>query len=266
MPERSGLELLGELGRRALKIPVIFVSGYLNAYRAQIPHHASIEVLEKPVPIEELREVVLRRLGSGAGADASPFSVPDYLQLACLGRHSVVVDVELEGHHLGDVVVCNGEIWSANDERGEGLLALGRLAFASSGGIARCRRLATTPGTRNLDGGWEYLLMEAARVTDEGAESALDGAFDQAFSESGPISAAEPALRPAALPPERNPEALAFEAAWEQGVDALLTKNYRGALGAFTRACALRPDDAKVRANLKRLSELGYSEDNLEKP
>lgn len=60
MPERSGLELLGELGRRNLNVPVIFVSGYLNAYRSQIPHHASVEVLEKPVPIDELRQVVRR--------------------------------------------------------------------------------------------------------------------------------------------------------------------------------------------------------------
>jgi DNA-binding NarL/FixJ family response regulator len=37
MPGRSGLELLGELGRRGMRTPVIFVSGYLRAYGSQIP-------------------------------------------------------------------------------------------------------------------------------------------------------------------------------------------------------------------------------------
>lgn len=274
LPERSGLELLGELGRRGLKPAVIFVSGYLNAYRAQIPHHASIEVLEKPVPIEELREAVLRRLGSSAGAEASPFSVPDYLQLACLGRHSVVVEVERHGQRLGRVVVSDGEIWSADDTEGSGLPALGRLAFGPGGG-ARCKRHAGALPARNLEGGWEYLLMEAARVMDESGRSGRDspraleqgsltpelGAEQRALAdELGLVLEADFAQAPRAheLSPAERDE-LAFASAWEQGVEALLSKNHQLALTAFVRASELRPNDSKVRANLKRLAELGYT-------
>jgi CheY-like chemotaxis protein len=260
MPDRSGLELLGELGRRGLKPPVVFVSGYLNAYRAQIPPHASIEVIEKPVSIEELRNVVSRRLGASvASEEPSPFSVPDYVQLACLGRHSVIVEVELAAQHLGEVVVADGQLWSARDGDGAGLEALGRLAFGGRG-TARCRRFTGSLPPRNLEGSWEYLLIEAARVTDEGGRDADSGDLhfeldpgphrhSQLVAESGTLRKAEPA---------KDADTLAFETAFDSGIDALLAKRHQEAVDAFRRALELRPDDAKARANLARLAELGF--------
>ena len=90
LPGRSGLELVGELKRRALDTPLLFVSAYLKAYRPQIPPNANVEVLEKPVPLEELRTRVLAQLQSPTRSHA-PFGVTDYVQLACMGRHSVEV-------------------------------------------------------------------------------------------------------------------------------------------------------------------------------
>lgn len=260
LPERSGLELLGELGRRGLKPPVVFVSGYLNAYRAQIPPHASIEVMEKPVSIEELRSVVSRRLGDGSGGeDASPFSVPDYLQLACLGRHSVVVDVDADSNHLGHVVIADGELWSATDSGGTGLEALGRLAFGGTG-TARCRRFTGPLPQRNLAGAWEYLLIEAARVMDEGGRDreGEDLNFELVDEPSRDTwISAESATMPKAAA-EKDPATRAFEEAFDAGIDALLAKHHHDAVEAFSRALELRPDDAKVRANLARLAELGF--------
>jgi CheY-like chemotaxis protein len=241
LPERSGLELLGELGRRGLNPPVLFVSGYLHAYRAQIPPHAAIEVLEKPVSIDELRSAVSRRLGGQpAGEDTPPFSVPDYLQLACLGQHSVVVEVERYGERVGEIVAAEGTIWSARDTKGGGLEALARLAFGRSG-APRCRRVPGGLPTRNLQGSWEYLLIEAARVMDE---SGREADVVEAAAELGTI-----------VP---GPDA-AFDAAFDEGIDALLAKDHATAAQAFERARALRPSDAKVLANLARLAQLGFS-------
>lgn len=246
LPERSGLELLGELGRRGLKLPVVFVSGYLNAYRAQIPPHAAIEVLEKPVSIEELRGVLSRRLGAApASEDAAPFSVPDYLQLACLGQHSVLVEVERDGERVGEIVAAQGTIWSATDTKGQGLEALGRLAFGSSG-APRCRRFSGELPARNLEGSWEYLLIEAARGIDE---TGRDADVLDALVEISP----EPRTSD-----ETSQQGRAFEAAFDSGIDALLAKDHAAAVEAFERARALRPDDAKVLANLARLAELGF--------
>lgn len=93
LPDRSGIEILGELGRRGMKVPVIFVSAYLRAYRSQIPPHADVEIHEKPVALDELRNLVRRRIGRVSSPPPSPFGVIDYFQLACMGRRSVIIDV-----------------------------------------------------------------------------------------------------------------------------------------------------------------------------
>jgi CheY-like chemotaxis protein len=244
MPERSGIELVGELGRRGLKIPIVFVSGYLHAYRAQIPHHASIEVLEKPVPIDELRAVVARRLGDSGLKDVSPFSVPDYLQLACMGRHSVLIEVEQDGRVLGEVVVCRGDLWSAKDERGLGLDALGRLTCAE-GALTRCKRLHGDPPPRDLEGSWEFLLMEAVRYMDESRRGA----------ELSPPSSIE---RDTKTPQSEDPLSELSGKLWDEGLDAMLSRDYTRALTIFAKAQRLFPGDAKVRANIRRLNQMGY--------
>lgn len=270
LPGRSGLELLGELGRRALRIPVIFVSGYLQAYRSQIPPHANVEVMEKPVSLDELRTAVLRRSprASRPTIEVAPFSVADYLQLAGIGRHSVVLEVERDGRVIGEVVVWAGETWSAVDELGKGEAALRRLAFAAMTQV-RCRTLLEHPEGRNLPGHWEMMLLEAARQNDEEqaasreASSDVDSAWD-----SPPPQAAHRAPTPPPPPsppppqPRRSALELAFEDAWEEGLEALLSKDYPSALRAFLAARELKPEDLKVHANLKRLAELGYGADS----
>jgi len=68
LPDRPGLELIGELGSRGLKCPVTFVSAYTRAFAAQIPRHAHVRVLEKPVPLDRLRDLVLTDLEKGRTA------------------------------------------------------------------------------------------------------------------------------------------------------------------------------------------------------
>lgn len=266
LPGRSGLELLGELGRRGLRVPVIFVSGYLQAYRSQIPPHANVEVLEKPVSLDELRMVVQRRAprASRPGIEVAPFSVADYLQLAGIGRHSVRLEVERDNRVVGEVTVWNGETWSASDAIGKGEGALRRLAF-STGTHVRCCSLFEQPGDRNLSGHWEMVLLEAARRDDEERASSVQPHQPEEIDESGwdlpapppPPKPAEPVVQE---PPHPRKSALdvAFEEAWEEGLEALLVKDYPAALRAFRAARELKPEDLKVHANLKRLAELGF--------
>lgn len=272
LPGRSGLELLGELGRRGLRIPVIFVSGYLQAYRSQIPPHANVEVMEKPVSLDELRTAVLRRSprASRPTVEAAPFSVADYLQLAGIGRHSVVLEVERDGRVIGEVVVWAGETWSAADDLGGGEAALRRLAFSTMTQV-RCRTLLEHPEVRNLSGHWEMVLLEAARQNDEERASTADLTLDEAWdgeppspkpSPSSPRPPGPPPASPSPPQPRRSALEIAFEEAWEEGLEALLTKDYPAALRAFLAARELKPEDLKVHANLKRLSELGYGADS----
>lgn len=263
LPGRSGVELIGELGGRGLKTPVVFVSAYVRAFAAQIPKHADVQVLEKPVPLDELRRVVERRLSVPApkASESAPFGVIEYLQLSCMGRHSVVVEVETMEGTGGRIVVCGGELWSANDALGEGEAAFARLAFLEDADVS-CRTLDEDAGERSIETPMEALLLEAARLKDEG--KSMGEATPEPSADPNPEIASfetEQGAGPAgeSPPPAMSPEEAAeaeFTERLDEGLDALLGRDYERAFAAFSEADRIKPGDVSVLANLERLEEL----------
>lgn len=255
LPGRAGIEIVGELSRRGLSIPILFVSAYLKAYRSQIPRHPQVDVLEKPVPLEQLRRWTLEHLAAPAAA-RTPFCAADYLQLACMGRHSIEIRVDAGAAGRARITVLNGEVWSARDALGTGVAAFERWAFQREA-LVECRVLEGEPGPRDIERGWEVLLLDTARRIDErtraGAAPVLPGPAGPA--RSGPATGPDPAPSPAAPAPS---EAQRFGELWDEGILALLRKDHETALRVFVEARRLRPDDARVVANLKRLEDLGF--------
>jgi CheY-like chemotaxis protein len=288
LPDRPGVELIGELGRRGLNPALTFVSAYARAFSAQIPRFAKVRVLEKPVSLDKLRDTVREDLAArGHGVmEAAPFGVPDYLQIACLGRHSVLIAIDGGGSDGGQIVVHGGVAWSAQDPHGVGEAAFARMALAR-GARVTCRTLRESPGERNLERSWEALLLDAARVADEEqreagfSSSEMPASF---FDDDIPLAQLERArktaeswspeagvppgalaglpiaapLPPPAPPPPSNDEL--FEDARDRGTAALLRRDYVAAAVAFHDAEKLRPGDRTVEANLTRLRQLGVKE------
>jgi CheY-like chemotaxis protein len=237
LPDRSGLELIGELGRRGLRCPLTFVSAYTKAFAPQIPRHSKVRVVEKPVSLERLRELAREQLGEQSGAsDETPFGVPDYLQIAGLGQHSVVISVGAEASPLGVLVVYGGSLWSARDAHGDGDEAVMRLAF-TRGQRVGVRTLSGDPGPRDVHQGWETLLMESARRADERARDSNPGfraedgfgktlerkpGTDELFiSEMPPPMRSEPTATAEPEEPEEPPkdlDTLAFETALDTAI------------------------------------------------
>jgi CheY-like chemotaxis protein len=165
LPDNSGLELVAELNRRGINIPVIFVTAFLRTYKSQIPDNPKVLVLEKPIPLGELRAQATQLLGPAGDSLHTPFGMIDYIQLSCLGRHSVSIDVEfIRG--AGRVVAHDGAVWSAVDDQGTGEEAFSRLAFATDG-VVTCSPLMGKPGPRTITTRWEVLVLESARIFDE---------------------------------------------------------------------------------------------------
>jgi DNA-binding response OmpR family regulator len=255
LPRRSGLELVGELKQRHLDIPLLFVSAYLKAYRPQIPPNANVEILEKPVALEELRARVLEQLKEPKRTRA-PFAVTDYVQLACMGKHSVEILASWAPRGRGQVVVANGTVWSARDTEGSGLAAFRRFAFRADATV-EVRGLEGTLGPRDIDQPWEVVLLESAQLADEAARPGPGAA--PAGQASGPTPAL---VAPAPGAPTSAPtSAPTFDELWATGVEALLKKDYPRARVAFLAARTLRPDDGRVGANLKRLADLGFADE-----
>jgi CheY-like chemotaxis protein len=177
LPDRSGLELLGALGARGLRIPIVFITAYLKAYGSQIPPHANVEVREKPIALDELRKLVKTYLQD---TSSSPFSVTDYLQIAAMGSHSVEITLERDDGRSGRIIVFGGALWSSADERGTGPDAFKRLALLQNAFIT-CAAVRGEPGERNVYENLEHLLLEAARQQDE-AERDLAAGYEASLS------------------------------------------------------------------------------------
>lgn len=266
LPGRTGIELLGELGRRGLSTPVVYVSAYLKAYGAQIPRHANIEVLEKPVALAELRGIIRSKL-AGAKKGDEPFSVPDFLQLASMGRRSVVVEVHWPDGKSGSVTVHCGEVWSATYEGMTGVDAFLRVAWRP-GGKTHCRTLSADLGPRTLEGTAESLLMDTARRLDEERRSLPSEAPDEqrdSVASRRELLSDEDLSFGDPFPPEPGTDSAiiveeAFNRQLDRGVNALLARDLATALKAFEAAHGIDPEHPLVNANLKRLQELGYGE------
>lgn len=259
LPDRSGIELLGELARRGHSCPVVFVSAYLRAYGAQIPPHAGVEVLEKPVALETLREVVQRRLRV-AEADA-PFAVVDYIQLACMGRRSVRIEFRND-RFVGWISVKDGALWAAEDRHGTGVPAFHRLAFRRDGQVD-CSSLRDDPGPRTIHEPWESLLIDAARIFDESSRDGAPFGSDDQLQLAPPLAEpSAPTLPSMSAAPLEEPlpslEERRFAVVWDRGLQALLARRYDEALQAFLEARDICPEDKKVQANIARLEAMGH--------
>ncbi|MCA9604579.1 MAG: response regulator [Myxococcales bacterium] len=262
MPERTGIELLGEVAKRGLKIPVIFVTAYLKAYGAQIPRHANIEVMEKPVALEDIRRMVLAKLKqSEVARDTNPFTAVDFLQLAGMGRRSVLIESTWPNGAKGTITVQGGQVWDARVGRFAGEEAFTKIAWAQ-GCRVRCMSLTEPPGTRTLHDSVEGLLMRSAQAMDENARDGI-GSADDFLEEAVRLSSRPPPAQNTVDEASRLEEPRpvvdeAFERHLDAGVAALLSKDYAAAWAEFVAADAVTPGNATVAANLARLRELGF--------
>lgn len=217
LPDRLGIELLGELRRRHPSARIVFVSAYLKAYQSQIPPSAHVQVFEKPLGLDQLRDIVQQAVGGTMSEAAAPFGLADYIQLAALGRHSVRILVKAASGS-GEILILSGDAWGASDDQGIGMPAFVRLCALESAQVT-CTAQSQPLGERNLEGRVESLLLEAARLRDEGATEVS------------------------------NP----FEQLRENAMNALMSKDYPKALSLFEEAQGLVTDDRLVNANIQRL-------------
>ncbi len=246
LPDGSGIEVVAALERRGSHATVVFISAYIGKYRSQLARRSDVEIYEKPVPLERLRNIVEKAL-EHRPVDWNPFGVADYVQLAALGRHSVVIEVRGIRVH-GRIVIEHGEARSAVDNIGRGVEAFRRLAFLESAAV-HCRSLArgeTFPP--NIEGPCAGVLLDAARAHDETKDVDLDWGESEVKSGTAPH----------ATQVRGGTDSRQFTALYDDGIQALLEKDYRRAFEAFRRANELAPDDSSVRANLARLTQMGY--------
>lgn len=144
---------------------------------------SALDALASALPHEGFRGM-MRRVG-----------LQEVLQMECLGRKSSVLDIFTDKVR-GRIYICDGSIVHAESGALQGEVALYGL-LALRGGEFNLLPF-TEPARRTIAGHWESLLMEAARLTDEGTRF-----FD---SDTAKAAGAESLAELAPLEPEA-PEA-----------------------------------------------------------
>ena len=174
MPLLDGIQFLNLLGKRYPNLKKVTLTAFATEEkRSQCLANGAELVIEKPRTPDGFKSVfamlddlvswtpqqgfqgMLRRVG-----------LQDVIQMECLGRNSSVLEVRYEQVH-GKIFIEDGSIIHAHGDGLSGEPALQRL-LALPGGSFELTPFATPP-ERSIEGQWESLLMEAARVRDEGA-------------------------------------------------------------------------------------------------
>ncbi|KIG13653.1 two component, sigma54 specific, transcriptional regulator, Fis family protein [Enhygromyxa salina] len=167
MPGGDGLELIQWLGSYSPSTKILVISAYITPeFRKIYGNQASIGILEKPVELSKLIELV-EELGPRRGFYGNSIEVElfDYVQMVALSGRDKLVKVVTpisEGHiwfEHGDIVHAEFESYTGETAFYK-VLAVGRGTFTEV--------FYTDPPKRTIMGSATGLLMEAARQMDEG--------------------------------------------------------------------------------------------------
>ena len=209
MPVMDGLQFLKLLGRTHPGQQAAILSGRLSdAESKACEESGAVLVLQKPVGNDGFA-TVFSALDSLAGAAPQEgfrgmmrrLGLSEVLQMECLGSKSSVLEI-FTGKVRGRIFICDGAIIHAETGSISGETALYGL-LGLTGGEFNFSEYKEPP-RRTIEGSWEGLLMEAARLVDEGTVVLPDTpeAAPEVTTETIPEFVSAPKAQTASVPPE----------------------------------------------------------------
>jgi CheY-like chemotaxis protein len=171
MPMLDGLQLLGIINRRypGLKIAVMTGSA-TEGKRADALANGAELFLEKPVTTEGMRSVFnmlqdcLSWNREGFTGALRQVNLQEVIQVECNGRHSSILEIR-NPEMRGQIYIEAGAVTHAAVGELTGDAAFYRL-LALGGGEFQLKPFRPPP-QRTIQSRWEFLLMDAARASDE---------------------------------------------------------------------------------------------------
>jgi CheY-like chemotaxis protein len=171
MPMLDGLQLLGIINRRHPGIKIAVMTGKATeAKRADALANGAELFLEKPVSADGMRMAfnVLNDLVSwhreGFTGALRQVGLPEVIQMECNGRHSSILEIR-NNDVRGQIFIEAGVITHAAVGPLTGETAFYRL-LSLRGGEFSVKGFKPPP-QRTIESRWEFLLMDAARASDE---------------------------------------------------------------------------------------------------
>jgi len=172
MPMLDGIQLQAIISRRYTNVKIAVLTGLASEENrtACLANGAEL-FLEKPSSAEGIRiafnmlnDILVWTQQKGFSGSLQHVSLPDVIQLECLNRKSLILDVR-NAQVRGQIFIEAGRIIHATTGNLTGEKAFQEL-IALAGGQFQLQTFRQPP-ERTVSGPWEFLLMEAARVRDE---------------------------------------------------------------------------------------------------
>jgi CheY-like chemotaxis protein len=172
----DGIQMLSMLNRGYPNVQKVVLTGHASEkYRAACLSNGAELYLEKPTNpagwqslYGVLNEFVKMRPEEGFRGVLRRVGLQDVLQMECLARSSSVLEVS-NARVAGKIFIEAGQIVHAQVANATGEEAFNQL-LALSGGQFNLKPFSEPP-SRTITGQWEFLVMEAARRSDEAKEA-----------------------------------------------------------------------------------------------
>jgi CheY-like chemotaxis protein len=179
MPMLDGVQLLGMLHRRHPEVKKVVLTGLANeSLRTQCLATGAELFLEKPITRDGMRfvfnvlnDLITWKQRDGFAGTLQQVGLTDIIQIECLRRSSCILEVHAP-QSQGEIYIESGVIIHAATAELSGEKALHRLLCLTNGQFHLYPY--RQPSARTIQGSWEWLVMESARVRDEERSSAAD--------------------------------------------------------------------------------------------
>lgn len=172
MPMLDGVQLLGVIQRRHPDVKKVVLTGHAtDTNRANSLAQGAELFLEKPVTANGivsvfnlLNDLFVWSQREGFSGTLRQVGLTDVIQIECLRRSSCILEIHNPDTH-GAIYIESGAMVHATTGVLTGEPALFNLLGMRNGEFRLKPFLP--PAARTVNGSWEYLLMEAARMSDE---------------------------------------------------------------------------------------------------
>jgi CheY-like chemotaxis protein len=173
----DGIQMLAMLNRGYPNVQKVALTGFVSEkHRAACLNNGAELFLEKPhtpagwrTLYAVLNELIRLRPEEGFRGVLRKVGLQDVIQMECLARSSSVLEIS-NAKIAGKIFIESGQIVHAQVGEEQGEAAFNRLLALGGGQFAM--KQFVEPPQRSISGSWEFLVMEAARKSDEAKEAA----------------------------------------------------------------------------------------------
>jgi len=196
IPMVDGIQLLGIISRRYPGIKIAVMTGKANeSNRATCLAGGAELFIEKPVSPEGIKvafnmlnDLVSWTHREGFTGTVHQVGLQEVIQMECIGRHSSILEIRNQ-QTLGQIYIEAGAVTHAAVGTLTGEKAFNHL-LSMPGGEFQLRPFKAPP-QRTVQSGWEVMLMEAARRTDEDTAFVSKKSVEDAAKPPPPIPVPE---------------------------------------------------------------------------